>query len=30
MSFPTYFETFDIKQLLADYPIGDAFVARYR
>ncbi len=30
MSFPTYFETFDIKHLLADYPIGDAFVARYR
>jgi phenylacetate-CoA ligase len=30
MSFPTYFEAFDIKQLLADYPIGDAFVARYR
>lgn len=30
MSFPTYFETFDIKQILADYPIGDAFTARYR
>ncbi len=30
MSFPTYFEAFDIKQLLADYPIGDAFIARYR
>lgn len=29
MSFPTYFETFDIRQLLADYPIGDAFTARY-
>ena len=23
MSFPTYFETFDIKQMLADYPVGD-------
>ena len=30
MSFPTYFETFDIKQMLADYPVGDAFTARYR
>ncbi len=30
MSFPTYFEAMDIKQLLADYPVGDAFVARYR
>jgi len=30
MSFPTYFEAFDIKQMLADYPIGDAFTARYR
>jgi phenylacetate-CoA ligase len=29
MSFPTYFEAFDIRQLLADYPVGDAFVARY-
>jgi phenylacetate-CoA ligase len=29
MSYPTYFETFDVKQMLADYPIGDAFVARY-
>ncbi|MBK6802057.1 phenylacetate--CoA ligase family protein [Novosphingobium sp.] len=29
MSYPTYFEAFDIKQLLADYPVGDAFVARY-
>lgn len=30
MTFPTYFETFDAKQMLADYPIGDAFVSRYR
>jgi phenylacetate-CoA ligase len=30
MSFPTYFEALDIKQLLADYPVGDAFAARYR
>ena len=30
MSFPTYFEVLDIKQLLADYPVGDAFTARYR
>jgi phenylacetate-CoA ligase len=30
MSFPTYFEALDIKQLLADYPVGDAFVQRYR
>ena len=29
MSFPTYFEAFDSKQMLADYPIGDAFTARY-
>lgn len=29
MSFPTYFETFDAKQLLADYPVGQAFVDRY-
>ncbi|MFM9897705.1 phenylacetate--CoA ligase family protein [Sphingorhabdus sp.] len=29
MSFPTYFESFDAKQMLADYPIGDAFTARY-
>ena len=29
MSFPTYFESFDIKQILADYPVGDAFTARY-
>jgi phenylacetate-CoA ligase len=30
MSHPTYFEALDHKQLLADYPIGDAFGARYR
>ncbi len=30
MTFPTYFEAFDAKQMLADYPIGDAFVARYK
>ncbi len=30
MTFPTYFEAFDIKQLLADYPVGDMFTARYR
>jgi phenylacetate-CoA ligase len=30
MSFPTYFEALDIKQLLTDYPVGDAFTARYR
>jgi phenylacetate-CoA ligase len=29
MSFPTYFEAFDPKQLLAEYPVGDAFVRRY-
>ena len=29
MSFPSYFETFDAKQMLADYPVGDAFAARY-
>lgn len=29
MSFPTYFEAFDAKQMLADYPVGDAFIARY-
>ncbi len=29
MTFPTYFETFDAKQMLADYPVGDAFTARY-
>ncbi|MFN3945128.1 MAG: phenylacetate--CoA ligase family protein [Allosphingosinicella sp.] len=29
MSFPTYFEAFDARQLLEDYPVGDAFVRRY-
>lgn len=29
MTFPTYFETFDAKQMLDQYPIGDAFVRRY-
>ena len=29
MSFPTYFEAFDAKQLLQDYPVGDSFVRRY-
>ena len=29
MSFPTYFEAFDARQMLADYPVGDAFVSRY-
>jgi phenylacetate-CoA ligase len=29
MTFPTYFEAFDAHAMLADYPVGDAFVARY-
>lgn len=29
MTFPTYFEAFDARQMLADYPVGDAFTARY-
>ncbi|MBH1998948.1 MAG: phenylacetate--CoA ligase family protein [Sphingomonadaceae bacterium] len=29
MTFPTYFETFDARQMLEDYPVGDAFTARY-
>jgi hypothetical protein len=29
MSFPTLFDSIDIKQMLTDYPIGDAFIARY-
>ncbi|MBY0306952.1 MAG: phenylacetate--CoA ligase family protein [Sphingomonas sp.] len=29
MTFPTYFEAFDARQMLVDYPIGDAFTARY-
>ncbi|AOL24735.1 phenylacetate-CoA ligase [Erythrobacter litoralis] len=30
MTYPTYFEALDHRQLLKDYPIGDAFTARYR
>ena len=30
MSFPNYFEALDIQQMLTDYPVGDAFVARYK
>lgn len=30
MSFPIYFEALDHQQMLADYPVGEAFVARYR
>lgn len=29
MTYPTYFEALDHRQLLRDYPIGDAFTARY-
>jgi phenylacetate-CoA ligase len=29
MTFPTYFEAFGAQQMLADYPVGDAFIARY-
>lgn len=29
MSFPTYFESFDAKAMLDQYPVGDAFVSRY-
>lgn len=29
MTFPTYFEAFDARQMLEDYPVGDAFTARY-
>jgi phenylacetate-CoA ligase len=29
MSFPTYFEAFDARQMLQEYPVGDAFVRRY-
>ncbi|MBL0966164.1 MAG: phenylacetate--CoA ligase family protein, partial [Blastomonas sp.] len=29
MTFPSYFEAFDAKQMLADYPVGDAFTQRY-
>jgi phenylacetate-CoA ligase len=30
MTYPTYFEAFDAREMLAEYPIGDAFLARYR
>ena len=30
MSFPTYFQAFDTAQMLKDYPVGDAFLARYK
>ncbi len=29
MTFPTYLEVLNPRQLLADYPVGDAFVQRY-
>ncbi len=29
MTYPTYFEALDHQQMLKDYPIGDAFTARY-
>lgn len=29
MTFPSYFEAFDARQMLADYPVGDAFTQRY-
>jgi phenylacetate-CoA ligase len=29
MTFPTYFESFDAKQMLNQYPVGDAFTERY-
>ena len=29
MTYPTYFETFDAKEMLDQYPVGDAFVRRY-
>ncbi len=29
MTYPTYFDSIDPRQLLADYPLGDAFTARY-
>lgn len=29
MTFPTYFEAFDARQMLEEYPIGEAFVKRY-
>ncbi len=30
MTYPTYFEAFDHRQVLQDYPIGEAFIARYQ
>ncbi|WP_298468633.1 phenylacetate--CoA ligase family protein [uncultured Erythrobacter sp.] len=30
MTYPTYFEALDHRQMLADYPVGDEFVARYK
>lgn len=30
MTYPTYFEAFDPRQILTDYPIGEAFTARYK
>jgi len=29
MTFPTYFEAFDAKKMLEQYPVGDAFLDRY-
>lgn len=29
MTFPTYFEAFDARRMLEEYPIGEAFVKRY-
>lgn len=30
MTHPTYFDAFDHRQMLEDYPLGDAFLQRYR
>ncbi|MBY6189629.1 phenylacetate--CoA ligase family protein [Microbulbifer agarilyticus] len=30
MPYPSYFESFDVQQALADYPLGDAFLERYQ
>jgi len=30
MTYPSYFETFDSKKLLEDYPIGDALFSRFK
>ncbi len=30
MTFPTYFEALDHQQMLADHPVGEEFVARYK